>query len=360
MELKKIRVLHITNNLGIGGVQKIIYELCSVTQKEFEYISVASCGGVYVDKFTRIGIEHYQIPDLSTKKINEIIKIVHVLKKIIYEKKINIIHCHHRMAVFYAKMLGTNLKIVYNNHTIYSDKRWFSHELLKNVNIIADGEKAKRNVTKFFKINRSKIVTINNAVDEFNGSEEEILAITQKRNEGKFIVMNAARFHPQKGIIYFVDAAKILIDKGLNIAFFIVGDGPLRLDIEEHIKKTKLADDIILLGFQSNIKSAIRQSDVLVLTSIYEGLPLTPMEAFSVKRPVIATDIDGTKEVIKDKKNGLLVESMNPVSIAEGIETLYNNRSLLKVYGDEAYRTYLKEYNIEIFTRKYLDFYLQL
>ena len=83
MELKDISILHMTNNLGYGGVQKIIYQLCDATKDKFKNIKVVSTGGVYVEKLNDIGIEHYNIPDISTKNPVNIIRIIRKLKKIV-------------------------------------------------------------------------------------------------------------------------------------------------------------------------------------------------------------------------------------------------------------------------------------
>ncbi len=360
MELSKIRILHITNNLGFGGVQKIIYQLCDISKNEFATIKVASGGGVYVNKIEKFGIEYIDIPNLCTKNPIEIISNYNTLKKVVRENKINIIHCHHRMAVYYAKMIPGDIKIVYNNHTIYSDKAKSTHKLLKGITIVADGEKAKENVTDFFGIDEKFVTVINNAVDEFDGKHQEIEEISKSREEGKFIVMNSARLHPQKGMDYFVEAAKILIEKKCNIRFFIVGDGPLKDEITGLVKKYNLEKDVIFLGFRKDIKNTISQSDLLVLTSVYEGLPLTPMEAFSVKKAVVATDIDGTREVVEDGYNGLLAETKNPADIAEKIERLYIDKELLEKCCENAYRTYKDKFSMDTFRNKYFKFYKAL
>lgn len=359
MEIENIRVLHLTNNLEIGGVQKVIYQLCKIQNNKFEKIIVASTGGVYENQIQELGIKHYKIDDISDTK--KILKNYLMLKKIIKDNQINVIHCHHRMAVFYAKLIGNNIKIIYNNHTIYSDKRFFSHMLLrKKVFIIADGKKAKENVINFFKIPASKVIVIPNAVEDFDGKVEEIPEITKSKNNGKFIVMNASRLHPQKGLQYFLQAARLIVSKYDNIEFFLVGDGPLKKDIVSYIEKNNLENKIYLLGFRKNIKSTISQSDILVLSSIYEGLPLTPMEAFSVRKAVIGSNIDGTNEVIENKYNGLLFENKNYQDLALCIENVYKNRELLNQLNYNAYVAYKEKFGIEAFSKKYLEYYSKI
>lgn len=357
MNLSDINILHITNEMGYGGVQKIIYQLCKVSKGVLSSVRVASAGGVYVNELNSLGVEHIMLPDLSSKNPFDIMSIIIGLKRIIDECNINIIHCHHRMAVFYAKLLVSEEKIVYGNHVVYSDKRYLSRWLLKNIKVIAVSEATKRNAINFFKIPDWKIEVINNAVEGSNYEYVEIPEIAEERNKGKFIVANIARLHPQKGINYFIGAAEILIKRGCDICFFIIGDGSQEEEAAERIKKAGLEKQIIHLGFKKDIQNIMRQIDLLVLTSLYEGMPLTPMEAFSVSRTVVGTDVDGTREVITDGYDGLLAESRNSQSIADCVEKLYRDRIMLKKLENNAYQTYLRKYNIKVFANNYLHYY---
>lgn len=360
MKLSDIRILHITNNLEIGGVQKIIYQLCKITDKQFSEVVVASSGGIYAERINDLGIEHIQIPDLSTKKINQVLAIIKILKATIKKNDINVVHCHHRMAVLFVKLTCQNVRIVYNNHTMYSDKPKLTKAILRNVEIIADGEQAAKNVTDFFKLPQRYITTINNAVEEYDEEYVEIEDISKARENGNFIVMNSARLHPQKGMDYFIEAASILIDKGYKISFFIVGDGPLMQEMQSLVEKKGLKNDVFFLGFRNDIKNTILQCDLLVLTSVYEGLPLTPMEAFSVKKAVIATDIPGNRDVVENNVNGLLAETKKSSSIAEKIEELYKNRELLTQLSKKSYDIYQQKFSMGAFKEAYLNFYSKL
>ena len=356
MELSDAKILHITNGLGYGGVQKVILQLCETTKSNFSKIVVCADEGVHVEELNKMGIPFYQIPNMENKDPKTVFTIIRTLRKIVKEEDIDIIHCHHRMAVLFSKLAG-NKNIIYNNHTIYDNKKKLTHYVLRNVDIIADGLKVKDNVCEFFGMPENKVNVIYNAVDDFDGKIELVDEIAKAREKGFFIVGNSGRLHEQKGMEYYVRAAYELKKKHSKIKFFIVGDGAEREKIEALINELGLKEDIILLGFRSDIKNVISQMDVLVLTSIYEGLPLTPMEAFSVGKAVIATNIDGTKEVVEDEYNGLLVESKNPESIANGIQRVYQDSQLLKNLGKNARKTYETKFSLEIFRRKYLNYY---
>lgn len=360
MKIRDAGIIHINNTLGYGGVEKIVYQLSKLANSSFRTVEVVSSGGEYADKIINEGIMHYTIPDLSSKNPVDMVKILKILTKLVKDNNINIIHCHHRMAVFYAKLIPGKHIIIYNNHTIYSDKALFSKIILKGINIIADGEMAKKNVTEFFGVKDSGIQIIYNAVDDYQGEYKCVKDILHDKEQGKFIVVNSARLHPQKGMNYFIDAAKILVNQKCNISFYIVGDGELKTELLKQVKINNLENHVHFLGYRSDIKNVLKQCDLLVLTSIYEGLPLTPMEAFSVKKCVVATDIDGTREVVQDGYNGILVETKNPQSIAEGIKKLYMDRDLMSKYSENAYKCFKNKFSLIQFSEKYMKYYSSL
>lgn len=359
MNLQETNILHITNGMGYGGVQKVIIQLCETTKASFSKIVVCADEGVHVERLNDMDIPFYRIPDMEKKNPKTLWTIIKTIRKIIKDENIDVIHCHHRMAVFYSK-LACNKPIIYNNHTIYDSKKMLTHLVLKNVNIIADGLKVKDNVCDFFGMPENQVTVIYNAVEEFDGKIQMVNEIAEAKRQGYFIVGNSGRLHEQKGMEYFVRAAYELKKENLKIKFFIIGDGSERKPIEILIDNLGLKEDVILLGFRPDIKNVISQLDVLVLTSIYEGLPLTPMEAFSVGKAVIATDIDGTKEVVRDGYDGILVESKNQKKIAAAILNVYKDRCLLEQLGENSKKTFEEKFNLMTFKEQYLNYYKKI
>lgn len=357
MNINETRILHLTNVMGIGGVEKIIYEICLGTKNDFKNIIVASTGGEYAERLVQLGIKHESIPDITTNNIYEVFKLKKKLKEIITENKINLIHCHHRRAVLYAKLLFPHIKIVYSNHTIYTDKKIMTRFILRGIELIADGVQAKLNLTQYFGLNDANIAVINNAVEKDGSKFTGIPEIEKQRNNGQFIVMNCSRLNREKGVEYFIDAANVLCKKGLNIKFFIVGDGSEKECLKKKVSEHKLEKDVFFLGFRNDIKNTIKNADLIVLTSIREGLPLTPMEAFSVKKTIVATDINGTKEVVHDGINGLLAISENADSIADKIEYFYYDRTELESFNERAYESFCNEFCAEVMVEKYRKYY---
>ena len=128
----------------------------------------------------------------------------------------------------------------------------------------------------------------------------------------RMVILSAGRFDPQKGLMSIVEMAKIAKEMGKAWAFLIAGDGPLRPLIQSQITENDLSDYVALVGFQPNLRGLMKSGDVFVLPSRFEGMPNVVMEAMAEGMPVVASDVDGIRELMNDGETGYLVSSDAP------------------------------------------------
>lgn len=227
--------------------------------------------------------------------------------KVSANKKIGFIHNDYRE-------LGLNPRI---------DKEYF--EKLDNIftvsenclNILKDefqNEKYKfgimRNVVSVSMIN--KMATTHESV--YKKDKEQIL-------------ISIGRLHKQKGFDIAIDTCKKLIDKGYDIKWYVIGEGEERDELEKLIAKNNLEDKFILLGIKSNPYPFIKQADIYVQSSRYEGKSIALDEAKILRKPIIITNYTTAKDQIENGENGLIVDT-NADSLEEGIEILINDKSI--------------------------------
>ncbi|MGG7141935.1 glycosyltransferase family 4 protein [Clostridium nigeriense] len=352
------KILYFTRTMGLGGTENVVLQLCELMNKNNKVI-VCSCGGVNVEKLTKMGIKHYIIPDIENKNLRTIFKTLKILLKVINKEKIDIVHTHHRMAAFYISCLKVIKRFTFVNtvHNIFFDKKILTKFSYKKAILIAVGGHVKKNLCSFYGFSESKVTVIYNAVKPLVMPINPIEYIEEYRVKNNFLISNIGRLSEQKGMIYFIKAAQILLKKYDGLKFLIVGDGELKEELESYIKECNIGDNVILLGYRSDIQNIMAQVDLVVLSSLWEGFPLTPIEAFSVGKPVVATNIEGTVEIIRDKYNGLLVEPKNEIDLAKKIEFFIQNPNELKIYGNRAMETYRLNFDIEKFNNSYIEFY---
>ena len=171
-----------------------------------------------------------------------------------------------------------------------------------------------------------KIRVIHNGIplEPFEAAGREPLRQQLKIRNGRPIVLTLARLDRQKGIPYLIEAASRIPE-----AFFVVaGDGPERDRLEEKIRACGVGDRVILLGYRDDAAALLAACDAFVLPSLFEGLPLSVLEAMASGKPVVATRVGGTDEAVQDGVTGLLVPPADSEALAHAIRRLLEERAL--------------------------------
>ncbi|QVL31865.1 glycosyltransferase family 4 protein [Telmatocola sphagniphila] len=164
--------------------------------------------------------------------------------------------------------------------------------------------------------------------------DQSFLADPQPIPEGSRNLVCVGRLSPEKGQLLLLEAFAEAIGDGTPGKLVLVGDGPVRSELEKRIVALDLQNRVVLAGWQneSQIRQHVRASRALVLPSFYEGLPVVLMEAMAMARPVLATPVGGIPELVKDGENGWLIPAGDAHEWAKGI------RNLLKLEADECDR----------------------
>ena len=325
------------------------------------FIVVCSSGGVHEKKLQEMGIKHYLIPDIASKNPMDMLKSCRSIKSIIDKEQITIVHSHHRMAAFYAELVAPKSIVkVANAHNTFTDKKKLTQLSYRNTKVVAVGEMVKKNLTEYFEIPKEQVCVIHNAVKPFDGKIVPIEMLYKEHAKGNVLIGNIGRLSEQKGMTYFIKAAEIATKTHPEARFIIVGDGEEREQLHAQIEKKKLQNKILFLGYRNDIQNVMSQLDFVVLSSLWEGLPLTPIEAYSVGKTVIGTAVDGTLEIIRDGVDGYLVEPRNPMQLAEKMNELIENPEMRESMGIQAMKRYQDEFSFEKLSERYVFFYEEL
>lgn len=141
-------------------------------------------------------------------------------------------------------------------------------------------------------------------------------------------LLTVGRLSPEKGQQMIPHTARLLLNAGYDIHWYLVGDGPLRETVEAEIQKYSVADHVHLLGTQMNPYPYIKNCDIYVQPSFSEGYCTTTMEAKILGKPIVTTDAPGMREQFVSGENGLIVDAMTPEALFEGIRTLLDHPEL--------------------------------
>lgn len=155
---------------------------------------------------------------------------------------------------------------------------------------------------------------------------------------GAVVVGSIGRLAPQKAPLDFVDAARAVLDQEPATHFLMVGDGPLRPQVEARIAELGMTDSFTLTGLRRDVPELMAACDVFVLCSLYEGLPRVLPQAMATGLPIAATRVDGNAEAVVDGVNGLLSPPRDVPALAASLLRLVRDPALRRELGENGRR----------------------
>ena len=163
-----------------------------------------------------------------------------------------------------------------------------------------------------------------------------------------------------KGHIYFLGSAKKILEKVPNAKFVLVGDGALRLRYEEVARELNIKKDVYFLGKRTDVPAIISSLDVSVLSSTNEGFSNVIMESMAAGKPVVATNVGGSKEMIKDGITGYLVPPADSNAMANAIMDLLKSPEKAVAMGGMGRKVVQEKFTVETMVKKYEELYFSL
>ena len=307
-----IKVCQVVSDTNIGGAGRYLLNYLKYFDREKYQVSVVipenSSLLEFVAAYTDVDI--YEIPYMGDKSYDS--RCVKVLTELFKNEKFDILHTHASLS---ARIAGRKAKvktIISTRHCIEPKGR-FPISTIKGIlnnrlcdYYIAVSDAVADNL-KDSGIKRCKIKKVYNGVEPVAElSDEAKFEIKKKYNiEGKKVFSVFARLEEVKGHKYFIEAAKDYLRKNNDAVFLIVGDGSL---YDELIEQAKDTPEIIFTGYVKNTAELLNITDINVISSSSEAMSLAILEAMSLGKPTIATNVGGNPQLIKNFENGILVE----------------------------------------------------
>lgn len=207
-----------------------------------------------------------------------------------------------------------------------------------------------------------KMRVIHNAIDlaTYPGPAEKNVRAELGIPQDAILVATAGRLSPEKNHRGMIEAARQVLEKMPDVHFVIFGEGFLRPELENAVADAGIRHRFLLPGFRSDVRSLFHDIDIFVLPSYTEGLPNVILEAFACRKPVVATSVGGTPEVVQHGENGFLVPVEEMDRFAEAILRLASDPQLRRTMGDDGYEHVLATFGYEVQTDAYIDVYSKL
>jgi glycosyltransferase involved in cell wall biosynthesis len=300
--------------------------------------------------------------------LKAIFRLIWIIKK----NKFNIIHTHTAKAGIVGAIAGRFCKVpvlhTYHGLPFYSNQNNYAHFLYKSIETAAS--KIRQAVFSQTRHDLKEIaclkgfncksyyegngVCVEHVIDNGNRHLPFVDAVFSASDQ--IHILCVARLEPVKHIETVIASIDYLNSKGSKIDCVIAGKGPVKDSLESLIKKKNLENQIKIL-YTPYIHSIIKKSDIVVLSSIKEGIPRSIMEAMCFKKPALATNVAGTNELILDKITGFLTPFGDQKSFNEALEALAHNNDLRIQFGQAGFKRIVKEFTehkiVALWTKTY-------
>ncbi|NSM83098.1 glycosyltransferase family 4 protein [Enterococcus faecalis] len=356
-----MKIMYITRDISVGGVTKCIYNLCK-NQTFSGHAIICASGEALKEDFLGLNVDFFAISDVERRNPIILLKVLMIIKSLIKREQITLIHSHHRMTTLLAKLaaVGTEAKVVHTQHLNIQDKFYFTRIALSKIPTICVSQAAKKILVDKSGLDCENICTIYNAIDEETDYGEIDPQLVASKTNSFFTVAQISRLVEYKGVFEFLEIAKKVSKHTDRIKFFLIGDGPEKKKLLCKIKEQGLVGTVFLLGNKSNVLKQLEAVDLMMLCSKIEGLPLAPIEAFYSGIPVIGSDIDGTREEVKNGKNGYLIPQNQLDEFAEKILYLSKNPKVYQQMKLSAKRTFKDKFTTDKYILNHQKFYQQV
>ena len=231
--------------------------------------------------------------------------------------------------------------------------------------IVAVTEAIRREFVGLVREADSKITTIYNGLDlrrfrNLTISKEDKLQ-ELGLSKGDLIIGTVSRLAPEKGLTYFIDAAARVLSAVPQARFLTVGDGPIRQELEANVSRKGLEDRITFTGFRGDVLDIVSIMDIFVLSAVSrEALSIAVLEAMALRKPIVATDIGGNRELVIDGESGFLVPPRDAESLARAIITLSRDEEKRIAMGQIGRRRVEQFFRIEDMVERNLKLYREL
>ena len=355
-----MRVLHVIDHFGLGGAQTLLKNILDSWEDDIIEVYAYSLR----KNKNEINLKNKQrIFRCKTKNIYNIRSLLE-LKKLIKEKKIDILHCHLGKSIFFGTMIkilfDKKIKLVVHEHgRIFKNQFWYNYILNKSQKVVnlylANSETTKKKLMENAGISKEKIKVLYNFVDieKFNPNAlKEYNRDIQRRKLGTekndFVIGFVGRLVKIKGCTDLIKAVNLLVKKNKKIKLLVAGEGSEKNELVNLTKEFNLEKNVRFLGYVEDIKGFYNCLDVVVIPSHWESFGIVGLEAQAMGVPVIASNVEGLNEIITDKETGMLFKPKNEKDLAEKIKLVCKNIELRKKLiknGLENVKTYtLNEY----------------
>ncbi|MGD0153002.1 MAG: glycosyltransferase family 4 protein [Thermacetogeniaceae bacterium] len=361
-----LKVLHIVSDTNIGGAGRLLLNFLACYDRQRLQVSVlCPAGSLLAERCASYhGVTVLALPELPADESfapGRLWKQIPAIIRVIRQYRIDVVHTHASFAGRLAARLAGGVCVIYTRHRLEAEAAGdgLRSRLLSWVNnytcdrVVAISQAVRDDLLSQGVPDR-KIALIYNGIDLANFQP----LLSPPAGPGAVVGL-VGRLEAEKGHRCFLEAARILLAKHGECRFWIVGAGSLLKELQDYAWKLGIAGQVDFLGLRDDIPELLAQMSVVTVPSLNEAFALSLVEAMSMGKPCVASNIGGIREILVDRENGLLVEPGNPRALASRIAWLLERPDEARQMGEAAARTAASRFDARVMTERLTALYTE-
>lgn len=364
---RRINLMIVASHLWIGGAETVIQHLAeSIDRRRFNVtVCCLKQRGTVGDELARRGIEIISLSDDGKTDYFSFRKLL----KVLLAGRIDVVHTHTTHALVdscLCSFIVPRLKIVhtfhFGNYPHTSPRILWMERLGARIadRLVAVGEVQRKQIQAVYGLRDDRIGTVYNGVP-IRSSQGDPGFRQTIGTEHSVLIGTIATLIPQKGLTYLLDVAKAIRDSGRKAVFAIVGEGPLRRELEAKRDQLGLQGVVVFTGWVNNAaEMALPTFDIFFQPSLWEAMSMVILEAMACGKPVVATAVGENDFIIEDGVSGLLVQPKAVEEMAAALGRLIDDAALRVRLGQEARQKIERRFTVQHMVRDYETVYEEL
>jgi glycosyltransferase involved in cell wall biosynthesis len=337
-------ILHLCDSLSVGGAERLVLGLAGQLRGGRYALHVASLGvrrgNLLQPEFERLGVP---VQVIGARRFYDPAAFAAVVR-MVRANDIHLIHTHLTSADIVGRLAGriTGRPVVstLHNEPYDYDRQRRDRRLMQRLTapwaamLVAVSRHLREMYLAAWKLAPERIVAIMNATPL-----EAFLAVPEppaRQPEGEVLISNIGRLNPQKAQALLLEAAALVLRRRPHARFQIVGQGKLEQELKQRAQALGIAGRVAFTGVRPDVPGVLAETDIFVLSSRWEGLPVTAVEAMAAARPVVLTDVGGCRDLVEHGVHGLLVPPNDVAALSEALLRLIDDSAQRRALGRAA------------------------
>jgi glycosyltransferase involved in cell wall biosynthesis len=354
-------VVHIVQNLAIGGLERVVLNLATHVDRA-RYRSSIVClgpGGPLVAEAAGAGVDVHVVA--ASPRFHPGL-VAHLARRFRREN-VRVVHCHNAAPLVYGALAGRacRARVVYTAHGVKTSGSRMP-VLLARAGFVDEfftvSQDARRIAVTRAGADPRRVRTVVNGVDTARYTPLAAPARARRRAqlgipEEAFAFVIVARLSPAKDHDNLLRAFASLADPERRLRLAVVGDGELGATLDRRVAELDLADRVLLLGSRADVVDWLGAFDCFVLSSYTEGLAMTLLEAMAAGLPVVATAVGGNAEVVADGETGRVVPARDSARLAEAMQWMVVHPDAAREMGRAGRRHAVERFSVQAMVGAY-------